>query len=136
MTCDNAGHAASFRGPPGTPCDGSILGKRAGTALAGLAGRAAAQLVTHPENDKKQAVWFHDDSVEPGKTYRYRMRVKLWNRYLGRIKPLAEPEGAKQAVLVGDWSIPSEPVTVTPATYFFAAGEKGSGEKSSATGFD
>ncbi|MBL8881019.1 MAG: hypothetical protein JNG88_18035, partial [Phycisphaerales bacterium] len=41
-----------------------------------------ADLVTHPTTDAP-AVWFHDDSVEAGKTYRYRMRVNVWNRYVG-----------------------------------------------------
>ena len=75
--------------------------------------------ITHPDNDSRVAVWLHDDSVEPGKTYRYRMRVNLWNRYVGQIKPLRDPQEARHSVLYGDWSLPSEPMAVTPSTYFF-----------------
>jgi len=85
--------------------------------------REAFELVRHPETSAP-AVWFHDDSVEPGKTYRYRARVKLWNRYVGRPRPLKNPEGAKRAVIAGEWSEPSEPITVTPSTYFFVTGSR------------
>jgi hypothetical protein len=83
---------------------------------------AAEPLVVHPEKPTVPAVWFHDDSVESGKTYRYRARIKLWNRYVGRMKALANPADAKKTVIVGEWSLPSEPITVTPSTYFFVAG--------------
>jgi hypothetical protein len=80
-----------------------------------------AELITHPETGEP-AVWFHDDTVEAGKTYRYRMRVKLWNRYVGHKRPLQDPAQAKQPLVVGEWSFPSEPITVTPSTYFFFSG--------------
>jgi hypothetical protein len=76
-------------------------------------------LVCDPNDPQKLALWFHDDSVEAGKTYRYRMRVKLWNRYVTKFAALKDPEQGKQAILLGDWSLPSEPKTVTPAAYFF-----------------
>ena len=81
------------------------------------------KLVTNPDAEKGEvATWFHDDSVEAGKTYRYRMRVKLWNRYLGQMRAVRAPESAKEPILVGEWSLPSDPVTVTPSTYFFLKG--------------
>ncbi|MCK4340911.1 MAG: hypothetical protein KAY37_04220 [Phycisphaerae bacterium] len=79
-------------------------------------------LVTDPNSDEKDpdpAIWFHDDSVEPGKTYRYRMRVKLWNRYVGKRAVLRDPAQAEQTVLVGQWSPPGDPITVAPKTRFF-----------------
>ena len=78
-------------------------------------------VVTHPgaDQDLTYAVWFHDDTVEPGKTYRYRLRVNLWNRYVSRPKELANPEDATRVVLGGEWSAPTDPVTTTPATQFF-----------------
>ena len=69
-------------------------------------------------------VWFHDVSVEPGKTYRYRTRVRLWNRYVGRAQALQDPAQAKRSVLVGEWSLPSDPVTASPDTYFFLLGSR------------
>ncbi len=80
------------------------------------------QLVRNPENEQQPAVWFHDDAVQPGKTYRYRMRVNLWNRYVGRRSSLRNPEQADQPVLVGEWSLPSAPITVAPKRHFFVTG--------------
>lgn len=93
----------------------------------GRGGAAAARrrdmpdIITNPETGEP-AVWFHDDTVEAGKTYRYRMRVKLWNRYVGRVRSLKDPEQAKEPVVLGNWSYASEPITVTPSTYFFLSG--------------
>lgn len=67
----------------------------------------------------RAAVWFHDDSVEPGKTYQYRMRVNLWNRYLGRQKALKNGDDARKAIVEGEWSAPSEPILVAPDAHFF-----------------
>lgn len=84
--------------------------------------REAAPLVTHPDKPQTAAVWFHDDTVESGKTYRYRMRVALWNRYVGRKRALVDPTEANSAVIKGEWSVPSDPITVTPKAYFFLVG--------------
>lgn len=103
---------------------GGKTGPRSPAAFAGPAPqqRAAEPLVTHPEKPTVPAVWFHDSSVESGKTYRYRARIKIWNRYVGRMKALANPADAKKTVILGEWSLPSEAITVTPSTYFFVAG--------------
>ena len=78
------------------------------------------RLVTNPKGTEADpAVWLHDDSVEPGKTYRFRMRVKLWNRYVGKRENLANDEDAEKTVLVGGWSLASDPITVAPKTHFF-----------------
>jgi len=76
-------------------------------------------LVTNPEKEGEPAVWFHDDSVEPGKTYRYRLRVKLWNRYVGRRASLKDPSQADQTLLASEWSLPTAPLTVAPKRHFF-----------------
>ena len=86
------------------------------------------ELVTNPSStDHDPALWFHDDSVEPGKTYRYRTRVKLWNRYVGKRAVLRDPSDAGNTVLAGEWSLPSTPITVAPKTHFFVTGEGGYG---------
>lgn len=107
--------------------DAAALTKRIEKALQleemlGRGGRnAAAELISHPET-RATAVWFHDDSVEAGKVYRYRLRVKLWNRYVGRTRPLKDKDLARQATIAGEWSYPSEPITVAPVTHFFVKG--------------
>jgi hypothetical protein len=106
-----------------------IQAERAGGRMATTGRRGASsysqrdqiELITNPTTDEP-AVWFHDDTVEAGKTYRYRMRVKLWNRYVGRLRPMKDPGQAKQSVVVGDWSFASDPITVTPSRYFFVSG--------------
>jgi hypothetical protein len=84
--------------------------------------REKRDLVKNPDNDGEVAVWFHDESAGPGKTYRYRLRVKLWNRYVGRRTALRDPAQAEKIVLVGQWSAPSAPITVAPKRHFFLRG--------------
>ncbi len=77
-------------------------------------------LVVNPVGkDRDPAIWFHDETVVPGKTYRYRLRVKIWNRYVGKRAELRDPADANKTVLVGDWSEPSDPILVYPRTHFF-----------------
>ncbi len=95
-------------------------------------GGAEAALIVDPETSEP-AVWFHDDSVTPGKTYRYRLRVKLWNRYVGRMQSLKDPAQARQAVLVGEWSLPSDPVTVAARKHFFVRGPRPRGTEPTAS---
>lgn len=106
-----------------------------GGAMAGARGGAAQpmqveELVTHPTTDAP-AVWFHDDSVEAGKTYRYRMRVNIWNRYVGQPRALKNPADAQKTVLTGEWSDPGEPVTTIPGSYFFVKGPRAGNEAAS-----
>lgn len=84
-------------------------------------------LLTRPGDPGTVVVMFHDDQVEGGKTYRYRMRVKLWNRYLGQIKALQNPEQARRVVLEGEWSPPSAAITARPTTHFFVSSAGGVG---------
>lgn len=82
---------------------------------------AQQEYVRHPETEAP-AVWFHDDTVASGKTYRYSLRVNLWNRYVGQSRSLKDPDEAKQPVIQGDWSPASDPITVPPQRYFFVTG--------------
>ncbi len=78
-------------------------------------------LLTEPGTGRA-AVWLHDQSVEPGRTYRYRLRVNLWNCYVGRPRLLKRAAQAERSVLLGRWSEPSAPISVAPDRYFFVCG--------------
>ncbi|MGD8454068.1 MAG: hypothetical protein PVJ57_19820 [Phycisphaerae bacterium] len=67
-------------------------------------------------------VWVHDTNVIPGHTYRYRMRVDLWNAYVAREDLLANADDASRCLLAGQWSAPSEPYTVARDVQFFICG--------------
>jgi hypothetical protein len=70
----------------------------------------------------KQVLWAHDaspGSVESGRTYQYRMRPRIFNQYSGTPPLLNNPEDAAKVELVGDWSEPSEPITIDRDTIFF-----------------
>lgn len=90
-----------------------------GSRFPGMAtDNTASRLITHPDEDY-EALWFNDDTVEPGKTYRYRTRVKLWNRYVGQGRLMKDRAQATQAVISGEWSEPTPEVWVAPDTVFF-----------------
>lgn len=71
----------------------------------------------------KVQVWLHDASCQVGKTYRYRLTLKLFNPLFGQgdSLPLANPADAGPLTLstTSDWS---GPVTATPEIHFFLAG--------------
>ncbi len=89
-----------------------------------IARRETGGFVCDPQNDQKVALWFHDDSVESGKTYRYRMRARLWNRYVGQLRAVKNVEDAKKTLLAGEWSLPTGAVTVAPNTHVFVKGAR------------
>ncbi len=75
-----------------------------------------------------QLLWAHDagiDSLLPGRTYQYRLRPNIYNRYCGTPTLLNNPMDAEKVVLVGSWSDPSEPITIDPDTEFFVRSSKG-----------
>ena len=74
------------------------------------------------EADDGLTVWVDDGSVGAGKTYRYRVRLWLWNRLVGRRGAVEDAADADRAVLVGAWSQPSEPIKAAPRTHFFVLG--------------
>ena len=66
-------------------------------------------------------VWVHDFSADPGKTYRYRMRVVLNNPLFGRADYLSEGQqaSAESATIEGAWSPWSSPIEVETDRHFF-----------------
>jgi len=81
-----------------------------------------------------QQAWVYDgfaESIPGGKTYQYRVRLLLYNRYAGLPKKLLNPEDARLLHIVGPWSEPSEPVAIEADSRFFVTGtlKSGGGEK-------
>jgi hypothetical protein len=71
-----------------------------------------------------QQVWVHDalaGSLQSGTTYRYRLRVWLYNRMAGLPNLLAEPADATVPMVATEWSEPSKPVEIPPDRRYFLA---------------
>jgi len=83
------------------------------------------QLVIDKKTDFSQLsepliVWMHDDTVEPGKCYRYRMRLGVFNPIAGTNNFTDSDKKFKNNVIL--WSRFSgftDPVTIPQRTYFF-----------------
>ena len=56
--------------------------------------------------------WVTDLNVSPGKTYRYRVRVAMVNRFAGQPSNLSSPQDAGKVLLEGQWSAWTDPITV------------------------
>lgn len=69
--------------------------------------------------EKTRQIWVHDLTGVPGKTYRYRLRVVMYNLLAGYRPILKDPKNNLRVGLVSDWSPPSEPVTLERESYFF-----------------
>lgn len=67
------------------------------------------------------AIWAHDLTAEPGKTYRYRIRVGINNPLFGKAPSLDEKqqELATVPVLMSEPSEWTDPVSVLSDSYFF-----------------
>jgi hypothetical protein len=64
--------------------------------------------------------WAHDDTVEPGKSYRYRIRLGVFNPIAGTNKFDEQDEGLKnKIVLWSEFSEVTEIVKVPETLYFF-----------------
>lgn len=65
--------------------------------------------------------WAHDDTVEPGSTYRYRIRLGVFNPVAGTNKLDERDKSYKdQAILWSGFSDITEPVEIMDRIYFFA----------------
>lgn len=89
-------------------------------------GKTSTKRVPLPQNyrldDAPESIpiWAHDASVEPGVTYRYRLRVSLFNPLCGSDR--AERSIRRQGWLTGPWSTWSKPVKTLQNRYFFFTG--------------
>jgi hypothetical protein len=66
-------------------------------------------------------MWAHDDTAQPGKTYRYRMRVKLKNPLYNTFGLTEKPDDAAKFALESPWSEWKEVTAPRTTEYFFAA---------------
>jgi hypothetical protein len=75
--------------------------------------------------------WAHDDTAEPKKTYRYRIRLGVFNPMAGASRvaqqdksaiSLADKSRIKNAILWSEFSAPSATIEIPGVLYFFAKG--------------
>jgi len=66
-------------------------------------------------------VWAHDDTVESGKTYRYKMRIKLKNPLYNTFGLTASQEDANKFALESPWSDWKTVTAPKTTEYFFTA---------------
>ncbi len=65
--------------------------------------------------------WFHDDALEPGKTYRYKARVRLKNPLWGQRLLVQDRAMADRLALDSGWSEWSTAVTMPRDIHFYMA---------------
>lgn len=87
-------------------------------------------LNTQMENGKV-AVWFLDNSLEAGKRYQYRVRLKLLNPLLTWTQDVVDPKDAQQASIDTPWSEWSSEVQAVRENEFFLTGSTKMGAASS-----
>ncbi|HUW81841.1 MAG TPA: hypothetical protein VMZ31_03460 [Phycisphaerae bacterium] len=95
------------------------LARVRGTRQAQQEGRLGEWL--EQQRRKEDFLWAYDLSITPGRTYRYRSRVILYNWYVGVVSRVVDRADAEKIQLVGAWSDPSEPIDVEDDTYFYLA---------------
>lgn len=69
--------------------------------------------------------WLTDTSVQPGRTCRYRVRLVVFNQYVGFASVLTNPQDAGKVVIRGSWTDWTSPIQVEPSVYLFHTAVKG-----------
>lgn len=73
-----------------------------------------------------QDIWAYDaaaGSIVNGETYQYRMRVRVLNRLAGYPESFANPTDAAEVIVAGEWSEPTDPIRIPPASWYFVTRE-------------
>lgn len=122
--------------PPGAMPPTVEVPPPGGEGATGLAPTADAQNIPGTVWSSKPFIWAHDLTVQPGKTYRYRLKVTMYNRLAGLPIRLLNPADARVIEMTSDWSDWSPPVTVSPTVEWYLTGGGGlGGGSASATVF-
>lgn len=69
-----------------------------------------------------QSIWYDDTGGVAGRIYRYRLRVRFWNRLVGRRNLVANASDADATTIAGEWSKASETIIDAPDTHLFVQG--------------
>ncbi len=86
----------------------------------------AGQPTKSRERLPSQQIWAHDaavGSIINGETYQYRIRFRIYNRLAGGVDKFSNPDLAATVYIAGEWSEPSDPVVIEPATKFFVTSD-------------
>ncbi len=91
----------------------------------------AASIEINVNRDPVVVAWAHDIDVEPGKVYRYRCRVRIFNPFFARTRQLVKEQAtlADRVVMESPPSDWSEEVEITPPVRFFITQASPSSEK-------
>lgn len=89
------------------------------------AGSVAIPSVGEQMQKGKLLVWFHDSTLQAGKSYRYRLRLVLANPLLTYTQDVSKPADAAVATVRTPWSDWSDEVCEPRETEFFIVGSDG-----------
>jgi len=124
LTAESRGPSAGREGlRGGVPRFGAVAGgPRFGEAPPPVAevppGAPGGSIATGSGQDV-EPLWVNDLSVEPGRVYRYRLRLLVFNTYVGLTSELRNRQDAAKVVLAGQWSAWSSPIRVESDRHLF-----------------
>jgi hypothetical protein len=78
---------------------------------------------------KIEPIWVNDLSVEPKRVYRYRLRLLVFNTYVGLTSELKDRQDAAKVVLLGQWSAWSQPIRAAADRYLLASPGRSDGKE-------
>lgn len=103
-----------------------------GPPLATDGGFDPAAVVPGTINSDAPLVWAHDSTPEAGKSYRYRMRLMLYNRFAGQPERFEHPADAAVIAIESQW-VESDIVTIQSDVQWFVNGAAELGNRATAT---
>jgi hypothetical protein len=87
-----------------------------------LSGPFDPTMLIDPQGNASDIIlWFHDDTVVPGKTYRYRVKISLKNPIYLTQNLTKNPAFETQLAIASDWSAWTPSVKAPPTTEFFVS---------------